>query len=578
MGSNLAEKTTRHLGSIYTPPDFAQFLASWAINCPRTSVLDMGIGEGAFIFAAYRRLEKLGANPVEAQHQLFGTEIDPIAFEEFSRSAKAQNMEFPYLRNADFFQTDFPSVDAIIGNPPYVRRSYIEDVSNVRQSVIGKNPEITEKNLHRLTDLYVYFLLYALPSLKPGGKLAVITADPWLNNGYGMRLRKYLMDNFEIAHLISFDRRVFDNAQVKPVLMLATRRTTSGTNKHVQFLRVRNGLPVSSLEDTMEAYDTDDPNISRSRLHHNALDPADSWDIHFKAPKTYGQLASHRLMTPIAKVAETRVGIQTLAKEFFVLSPDQAASAQIESEFLAPLLQSPRYLNNPVIEHDTPPASYLFYCSKDREELQGTNALTYIEVGESTEVQIRGKGISVIGYQNKERIQRSHRGQWYDLRSSVERRGCAVILVPRLIYRTFAIVWNKAGFVPGELFIEFIPAKKDDAEVYLAILTSSVTEIMLRAHAQVYGGGTYNLNPGQFKKVPIVNANNLNKDQKESLQKAYLEYVSAERPDRSKIDKIIFDILGLDIPERARTLELLQDLHVIAISSKKAGSATPEAF
>lgn len=132
--------------------------------------------------------------------------------------------------------------------------------------------------------------------------------------------------------------------------------------------------------------------------------------------------------------------------------------------------------------------------------------------------------------------------------------------------------------MPGELFIEFIPAKKDDAEVYLAILTSSVTEIMLRAHAQVYGGGTYNLNPGQFKKVPIVNANNLNKDQKESLQKAYLEYVSAERPDRSKIDKIIFDILGLDIPERARTLELLQDLHVIAISSKKAGSATPEAF
>ena len=345
MGSDLAGKTTRRLGSIYTPPDFAQFLACWAINCPRTCVLDMGIGEGAFIFAAYRRLEKLGANPVEAQHQLFGTEIDPIAFEEFSKSAKAQNMEFPYLRNADFFKTDFPSVDAIVGNPPYVRRAYIEDVSHVRQSVIGKNPEVTEKDLHRLTDLYVYFLLYALPSLKPGGKLAVITADPWLNNGYGRRLRKYLLDNFEIEHLVSFDRRVFDNAQVKPVLLLATRRTTSGTSKHVQFLRVRNGLPVSSLGNTMEAYDTDDPNISRSRLHHNALDPAVSWDIHFKAPKTYGQLASHPLMTPIAKVADTRVGIQTLAKEFFVLSPDQAASAQIESEFLAPLLQSPSILS-----------------------------------------------------------------------------------------------------------------------------------------------------------------------------------------------------------------------------------------
>ncbi len=575
MGNDLAEKTTRRLGSIYTPPDFARFLSSWAIRCHRSKVLDTGIGEGAFVFAAYRRLSELGASPVDAQHQLYGTEIDPFAFEEFSKSAKAQNMEFPHLRNADFFNSDFPSVDAIVGNPPYVRRTYIEDVSRIRQSVIGKNPEVTEKDLHRLTDLYVYFLLYALPSLKRGGKLAVITADPWLNTGYGRRLRKYLLDNFEIEHLVSFDRRVFDNAQVKPVLMLATRKKSS-VGTYIQFLRVKNGLPISRLENVMEAFGADDPNLSRSCLEQKELDPADAWDKHFKVPKIYSRLSSLALMTPICQLADTRVGIQTLAKEFFVLTPEQANSAQIEPEFLAPLLQSPRYLNSPVVEHDAPPASYLFYCSKDHQELQGTSALKYIQLGETAEVQVRGKNISASGYQNKERIKRSHRKLWYDLKSSVERRGCAAILVPRLIYRTFSIVWNKAGFVPGELFIEFIPAKKDDLEIYLAILTSSVTEIMLRAHAQVYGGGTYNMNPGQFKKVPIISADKLNKNQKVRLKSAYLDYVNSERPDRSNIDENIFEILEFSAPERARILDLLDDLHVIAISSKKIGSATPE--
>ena len=535
----------------------------------------MGIGEGAFVFAAYRRLAELGASPNDAQRQLYGTEIDTLAYEEFSRSARDQNLEFPYLRNADFFEADFPLVDAVIGNPPYVRRTSIEDVFHIRQAVIDRNSEITEKDLHRLTDLYVYFLLYALPFLKPGGKLAVITADPWLNTGYGERLRKYLLDNFELEHLVNFDRRVFDNAQVRPLLIMATRVTASNAKKKIQFLRVKNGLPISRLANMINTYDTADPNLSTIHLEGKELDPANTWDIHFKAPEIYRRLASHNFMAPISALAETRVGIQTLAKDFFVLSPGQAASAGIEPEFLAPLIQSPRYMSSPVVEYDAPPASYLFYCSKSHNELRGTNALRYIQRGELAEVPVRGKKISVSGYQNKERIKRSHRRVWYDLKSSVERRGRAAILVPRLIYRTLSVVWNRAGFVPGELFIEFIPPEDGYIETYLAILTSSVAEIMLRAHAHVYGGGTYNMNPGKFRNVPLVNADKLNKCQREILTQAYLEHVRAARPDRSKIDEIIFEILGFNAHARTEILESLEDLQAIPISCKKPGSAAP---
>ena len=58
------EKVVRNLGSIYTPPDFAQFLTFWAIQNPQDTILDVGIGEGAFTFAAYYRLLELGARAV----------------------------------------------------------------------------------------------------------------------------------------------------------------------------------------------------------------------------------------------------------------------------------------------------------------------------------------------------------------------------------------------------------------------------------------------------------------------------------------------------------------------------------
>jgi hypothetical protein len=133
------------------------------------------------------------------------------------------------------------------------------------------------------------------------------------------------------------------------------------------------------------------------------------------------------------------------------------------------------------------------------------------------------------------------------------------------------VVWNQASFVPGELFIEFLPLPLPmvDIEVYLAILTSSVTEIMLRAHAQVYGGGTYNINPGQIKKVPILNAHLLNLTQRQSLKQAYINYLTKDDHNRSGIDDVVFDILGFSETLRAQVVEAVNDLITIATSTKQ---------
>lgn len=564
---------SRNLGSIYTPSDIASLLVEWAIQRQTDSVLDLGVGEGVFVHAAYSRLRELGSCRSDAQNNIFGTEIDGNTYRRFLEATRKLQIDFPRIREGDFFDSEICPVDAIIGNPPYVRRNHITQVDHIRSSVLEANKFVVEVDLKRSTDLYVYFLLKALPFLKLGGRLAAIVADSWLNVGYGQVLRKYLTQQFKMEQLISLDRRVFADAQVKPVLLMATRTDNINQTWQVMFTRVKNGLPIQALPapGNNPAVELDD--ISSNNVLISELEEDKPWGVYFKASDVYELLTSHVLMKPIAEIANTQIGIQTLAKDFFTLTPEQAKIAAIEPEFLAPLAQSAKHFDVPVLHETTPVPFYLFFCDRNPKDLAGTNAFEYIMKGEKTEVDVRGTGKTVVGYHNKERIKKANRPNWYDLKTAINRRGRATILIPRLIYRKYMVLWNQAQFVPGELFIEFTPHYQNlETEVYLAILTSTSTEIMLRMHAQAYGGGTYNINPGQIKKVPILDANQLTEHQKELLICAYWQYLNDPEYDRSPIDDVIYEILDLDIDTRQQFVEALQDLIIIATSAKLASN------
>ena len=570
--------TTRRLGAIYTPPEFAEFLTSWAIQGSAQQVLDVGVGEGVFAFSAYRRLLELGADPIQGRDQVYGAEVDGSTYASFFNIAKRSFGHFPNIHNDDFFGVDFPLVDAVVGNPPYVRRTYIDEVDRIRGVVLDNNLSMSESDLPRMSDLYIYFLLHASSLLKSNGRLAVITADSWMNTGYGANFREYLKRHFYVESLVSLDRRVFDDAQVRPVLLFAVKKPRDDSKKLTSFVRVKNGLPIAKVQELLE---NGAPYLQDLVVHKIELpEPkrAHPWSVHFTVPEVYEKLAAHSLMTPLANLAETRIGVQTLAKDFFVLTPERAQTLQIESRFLEPLAQSSRYLTSATIDnYSSEPDFYVFYCSEDEAELAGTNCLQYILQGESTTVKVRGKNEWVTGYQNKKRIKRSGRRHWYDLKTSLERRGRAQILIPRLMYRKATVVWNRANYVPGELFIECIPfqALDVDVEVYLALLNSSCVELLLRAYAQVYGGGTFNLNPGQVKEVPVPNVSLLSEGQKRDLKQAYVKYLSDERNDRSAIDSVVFGILDFDEAMKGRIKSTLEDLILLALTSKETVSAHP---
>src|SRR5262249_28676464 len=155
-----------------------EYLTEWAVRDSSYRVLDLGTGHGKFVFAAYKQLVNLGASPGDAANQIYGTEIDSKAWSEFCELAFSKGVTFSHIHNEDFFDINIPTVNAVIGNPPWVRRSNIIDIESVRQKVMLEQ-HYSVNRVSRMADLYIYFLLHAIKFLAPGGNLAVVTADSW---------------------------------------------------------------------------------------------------------------------------------------------------------------------------------------------------------------------------------------------------------------------------------------------------------------------------------------------------------------------------------------------------------------
>jgi len=273
---------------------------------------------------------------------------------------------------------------------------------------------------------------------------------------------------------------------------------------------------------------------------------------------------------PLSQIAKTRIGIQTLANDFFILSSDQVKERQIEEQYLKPLAYTPKLPLPSVLEEGINNHEFLFFCSEQKQNLADTQALRYIEEAEEAIVPVRGKGEVVTGYQNKLRIQQDRRANWYDMKSAVMKRECAEILLPRFVYRNYRVVWNKAMFVPQENFIEVFPLfeDSDETEVLLATLSSTFTELTIRLYSQVYGGGTYSISPGIVKSLPIINIHELSAIERNRLVNAYRSFISEQDGNRQVIDTVIYDILNFDLKTQTRMEKALEELVSLSSASK----------
>ncbi len=213
-------------GAFFTPPEIAEFLAAWAVHRnPTARVLDPTCGEAVFLLSAARHLRSLGCETSDLDQQILGIDLHRPSLDESMRLLEAEGLD-AHLIAADVFATETPDqlgspvppVDAVIGNPPFVR--YQEHRGAARQLSIAAALRQGVR-LSGLASSWAATLVHACGFLKPGGRLAMVLPAELLSVHYAEPVRRWLRNRFGGVTLVMFERLQFEDALEKVVLVLA---------------------------------------------------------------------------------------------------------------------------------------------------------------------------------------------------------------------------------------------------------------------------------------------------------------------------------------------------------------------
>jgi hypothetical protein len=444
----------------------------------------------------------------------------------------------------NLFEADYPEVDALVGNPPYVIRHRFENAEDIIEQFAD------QYDFSDQSDLYVYFLLQAAEYLAPGGMMAMIVSQSWMKRDYGVEFKRFLLNEFYIHAIIGFQERVFDDL-ANTVCLLAEKRENTirmPAKNDVRFVQAESTDIFNGGSKSLD--DLTDTAVQSASVPQTALDAEDYWDIWLRAPDVFEAIKGSDNFVPLSEFATPMIGIQTLAKDFYVI--EDGEQTDIEDEYLRPIAYSPRDHQSPTVTKEDCD-EFVFWCPKSKKELEDTAALDYIEAAENRTVEKRYSDETYDGLHNKTRIRNASRDPWYDLTSEAESRLPSDILLPRRVYENYTAVRNPDGVVPNENFLATTVKDEEYLKPLLAYLNSQLGELNLRLAGQVYGGGVSDLNVSSSKTIQTIDLDARSDAELDTLAEAFDEFVESE--DRDVLDEAVYSVLGFSDVERQEIQE-----------------------
>lgn len=213
-------------GAFFTPPAIADFLASWAVHRnPDARVLDPTCGESVFLLAAARHLRGLGCDQSRLDQQVFGIDLHRPSLDESMQLLEAEGLDAHLLADdvfavptPDQLGCPLPQMDAVIGNPPFVRYQEHRGLPRQRSAAAALRQGV---RLSGLASSWAAVLVHAQAFLRPGGRLAMVLPAELLTVQYAEPVRRWLREKFGGVTLVMFERLQFEDALERVVLVLA---------------------------------------------------------------------------------------------------------------------------------------------------------------------------------------------------------------------------------------------------------------------------------------------------------------------------------------------------------------------
>jgi SAM-dependent methyltransferase len=615
----IPEESKKQLGQYFTEDRVADLLVSFACRDPRDNVFDPTCGTGGILLRAYAYLRYLAPQKSHSDiiAQLWGNDISDFPVElaavNLYRQDPASTEVFPRVLAGDIFNLEpgaavsltpakrlaggvavavtLPVFDAVVGNPPYVRRqtigSWTTDPEGYRHRLWTTFPELES----HYSDLYAFVFLHALRFLRPGGRLAFITSNSWLESEYGLSLQRAFLQHFKLLAIVeSRCEAWFDKARVNTVITVLERVTPGealgaslGDARHslsthlVKFVRFKRPLSellpgVASeparfdrylelrqvIEETQEECENRDilvrPVPQAALLRSIAPDARiNKWGHFLRAPRAFEDIvdAQRGILAPLGDVLDVNFGTLTGWNDFYC--PKQGTAgfstfAEVEQQFRLPILGSIRDLDDFVVQREH--CSEIFVCNDPKTSLRGTNALAHIRWGER-QLNDHDEPFFRTG-------EMAMRVPWYTTRPLV--RG-------DVVFQMFIANRHFAAYNPNEFAVTnnaLAGRFKDRAlvEVGAAILNSLWFFLVCELWGRInLGEGALKIEKIDLEVMPVPAPDLLLRGPHGEVMVQSFRRMRERKPlalwdevnqgDREMLDEALFDFFGLDGPSRS---------------------------
>jgi hypothetical protein len=291
----IAPEERHKFGQHYTNEDLVDVVNAFCVRDAEANMLDPAGGSGSFVVRGYHRKawlkhnERLKHASVSHQdwlRQIYVVDISLFAAHLCTLNLAARDIRdeenYPRVRRGNFFEVAaavakkkpfcllpqglqgertpgpvyLPLLDAVVGNPPYVRQELIP-----RRGQKGVKPMQAKEDLLELcaefwpnlklsgrSDLHCYFWPAATHLLKDNGWFGFLVSSSWLDVEYGFALQSWVLTNFKIHAILESNAEPwFEDARVKTCAVIL-QKCDDPAKRNAQLVKfVRLDTPLKTI-------------------------------------------------------------------------------------------------------------------------------------------------------------------------------------------------------------------------------------------------------------------------------------------------------------------------------------------
>jgi type I restriction enzyme M protein len=460
----------------------------------------------------------------------------------------------------------------------------------------GSDRKTVQHRISPYADLYIYLFFHAARFLKPGGRMGIVTSTAWLDVNYGYELQKFFLNHFKIiAILESRCEPWFTEASVNTVVTILERCDNAAERDDhlVKFVKVKKRLAelipgdplveavprliklrnlVAHVEQAGRKYRkthpfgmiTEEDDNFRNRILRQSEMLAEvqmqgksiKWGKYLRAPQAFFDLLSEDKgrLGVLGGTARVKRGCRTSINEFFYMTAADSVARGIASEYLQPLLKSPKDSNCIRISPDECNMR-VFVCKDTKKEIAAKGhaaTLDYIQWGEQQSYSsgpYRG-----MKWSESPEISRRKTGWWVLPDGQIEKAQVffATAFGERHIHR-----FSDKTLLPDKRLYFLEPAEGLSVEQLAALLNSSVIALLVESTGRVtMGDGALELTVEDARDyLPFPQIKGLAQRQLQKVSMAFQPLLNRsiepilkeiERDDRRKLDAAVLVCLGQD--------------------------------